>query len=118
MDVMTGKREHETASCNLVVSNALPLGMRRKVRELHALIVPEQDRNKGYASQLLHDVCREADEHGMTLFLSVDGGEKLIAFYTRWGFQPIQAKPVLMARMAGATPRTLKPISQALAALH
>ena len=117
MDVI-GNRSYLTATCSLVVSNALPLGMRRNVRELHALNVPAEDRNKGYASQLLHDVCREADEHGLTLMLGVDGGEKLIAFYTRWGFQPIQAKPVLMARMPGATPRTLKPISQALAALH
>lgn len=119
MDVI-GQRSYESATCNLIVSKALPVAMRKSVRELHDLKVPEQDQRKGYASQLLHDVCREADEHNLTLMLAVDDKEsmRLIAWYSRFGFQPIQASPVLMARMPGSTPRTLKPISQALAALH
>lgn len=120
MDELKGQRSYMTATCNLIVSTALPVRMRRAVRELHALNVPEEDRRKGYATQLLHDVCREADEQALTLMLSVDGEDKarLAAWYSRYGFQPIQATPLLMARMPGATPRTLKPIARALAALH
>lgn len=117
MDELTGRRRHLTATCNLIVSNALPLGMRRNVRELNDLHVPEEDRRKGYASQLLHDICREADEHGLLLILVADDVQ-LAGWYSRWGFQPINAQPILMARMAGATPRTLKPITKAIEALH
>jgi predicted N-acetyltransferase YhbS len=113
MDELIGRRRHITATCDLIVSNALPMGMRRNVRELHDLHTPEEDRGKGYASQLMHDLCRDADEHGMLLMLVADD-VKLAAFYSRWGFQPIQAKPLIMARMCGATPRTVKPISQAI----
>lgn len=118
MDELKGRRSYISATCNLVVSAALPVAMRKAVRELHDLRVPEQDRSKGYATQLLHDVCREADEHNLTLMLCVAEPMWLIAWYSRFGFQPIQAAPVLMARMPGSTPRTLKPISKALAALH
>ena len=117
---MTGDRQHESATCRLVVSSALPVKMRPKVRELVALKVPDSDQRKGYGSQLLHDVCREADEQNMTLLLTVSEDDKarLCAWYTRFGFMPIQATPILMARMPGSTPRTLKPIAQAATNYH
>lgn len=121
MDELIGRRSHITATCDMIVSIALPAAMRRNVRELHALHVPEEDRRKGYASQLLHDICREADEHHLTLMLSVEetDKERLAEWYTRFGFWPIQVWPLLMARMPGASPRVVKPISiAARAALH
>jgi N-acetylglutamate synthase-like GNAT family acetyltransferase len=104
----------------MIVSTAVPVKMRRDIRELHNLFVPEADRGNGYGAQLLHDVCREADEHKLTLLLAVDADkiESMVPWYTRWGFQPIQAKPLLMARMCGSTPRILKPLAQAIEAYH
>ena len=116
MDVI-GQRTHASASLELVQSTALPVRMRGKVRELVRLYVPDADRLKGYASQLLHDVCREADKANVILFLTAASPE-LCAYYTRFGFMPIQAQPILMARMASSEPRTVKPISKAIEALH
>ena len=117
---MIGPRQSGSATCKLVVSIALPVKMRSQVRELTALSTPAADQRKGYASQLLHDVCKEADAQNITLFLAVaeEDKQRLCAWYTRFGFQPIQAKPTLMARMPGSTPRVLQPIARAVTNYH
>lgn len=117
---MVGKRVWESASCELVISKALPPKMRPEIRELVRLGVPEADRKKGYASQLLHDVCREADGHDLTLLLSIEGDDKerLCNWYARYGFMPIQVRPLLMARMPGSTPRIVKPLVRAVHSYH
>jgi N-acetylglutamate synthase-like GNAT family acetyltransferase len=112
---MKGQRSYCEASCRLVVSTAIPFSMRAAVREVVALYTPPEMRSCGYASQLMHDVCREADEHNITLLLVVDHDiMRLVPWYTRFGFQTIQAKPIMMARMVKATPLTLKPLDKAM----
>ena len=119
MDVL-GERSFKTATCKLVSSIALPVRMRPMVRELTMLYVPHDDRKKGYGSQLLHDVCREVDSQNLTLLLQVEESDKerLCAWYTRFGFQPIQAKPILMARVPGSAPMAASPISSAIRKTH
>lgn len=97
--------------------------MRTQTRELSALEVPVESRRAGHATALMHDVCSEADEAGITLVLFVQpfndpdmSRAQLAAWYARsFGFVPIQAEPMLMARMPGSTPRMLTGIAQAVA---
>lgn len=96
--------------------------MRKQTRELSALEVAPSSRNKGHATSLVFDVCAEADEHNITLVLFVQPfgdielskGQLADWYAKRFGFAPIQADPLLMARMPGSTPRTLNPIAQAV----
>lgn len=47
------------------------------------------------------------------------GRSQLAAWYAReFGFAPIQAEPMLMARMPGSTPRLLTPIAKAFEVAH
>lgn len=114
------------ASCRVRQTNALPERMRARTRELCCLEVAAGEQRKGYATTLVHKVCREADKANVVLVLWPQPfGEniamsrsELEAWYERaFGFQRIQADPVLMARMPGATPRmlTLNPVVEAIA---
>lgn len=122
----TGERKVGAASCRVRQSNAIPQNMRANVREVVDLEVPVPEQGKGYATTLMHSVCREADKAGIVLMLTPYpygdhinlSQQQLIDWYTKsFGFQAIQAEPsVLLARMPGSTPRmlTLKPVTQAL----
>lgn len=61
-------------------------------------------RRQGYATELLADVCREADRSHIVLMLRPEeygksqGLKKLEPWYKRFGFIRIQDNPVLMAR--------------------
>lgn len=115
MDELIGPHNFGAASCLVVRANALPVKMRAGIAELTKLFTPEASRGKGDATQLLHNVCRIADRDNAVLMLGVRDDEiGLCAFYTRFGFQPIQAKPMLMARRPGATPVIATPITKAL----
>lgn len=107
---MTGYRHFKSASLRLCV----PLGleaddpeetarMREGIREI--IDVRSESRGKGHATKLLHNVCTEADVDRKVLMLQVkkfDEGmdeDKLLKFYSRFGFTTIQTEPVtLMAR--------------------
>lgn len=113
------------ATCRVRQTNALPERMRARTRELCCLEVPAAEQGKGYATTLLHKVCRDADAAGIVLVLwphpfgdnIAMSRDQLEAWYGRaFGFQRIQHDPVLMARMPGATPRmlTLNPVVEAL----
>lgn len=104
------------ATCRVRRSNAVPMQMREGVRELCSLEVPAAEQGKGYATTLVHKVCREADEAGVVLILWPQpwgdniamSRNQLAEWYAReFGFQAIQPDPLLMARMPGATPRAL-----------
>lgn len=121
----TGERTVGPAKLRVRQSNTLPQKIRANVREITDVEVPFAEQGKGYATTLMHKVCREADQHGLTLMLwpnpfgdniNLSRGQ-LIDWYARsFGFQVIQTEPVLMARMPGSTPRmlTLNPVTEAL----
>lgn len=125
MDGLTmklGKRVFGAASCKLGRTVQVPAHMRDGIVELSGLFCPAEQRREGFATSLVDMICNEADDDGKVLLLHVapyaPGGmskEQLAAWYAgRFGFQPIQAEPLLMARMVGATPRTtLNPVAQA-----
>ncbi len=122
----TGQRRVGHASCRVRQCTALPERMRAKTREIVDVETPYAEQGKGYATTLLHRVCREADDAGLVLVLSPQpygdninlSKDQLIDWYERsFGFAIIQHTPMmLMARMPGATPRllTLNPVTEAL----
>ncbi len=125
-DVMkTGDRSVGPAHCRVRQTNAVPERMRGRVREVSGVEVPVNEQNKGYATTLMHKVCREADAANIVLVLWPQpfgdnislSKQQLIGWYReRFGFQCIQPEPYLMARMPGATPRllSLNPVTEAL----
>lgn len=101
-----GPRTNGNASCKLSVPTALPLPMRQNIIELSAMRTCPDHRGKGEATELLLDVCLEADMHRRFLFLAVSPDadspldtKQLAEFYSRFSFLPIQSSPtVLMVR--------------------
>lgn len=95
------KNEH--ASCRVVHNPELPPEMDR-VREVVRVWTAEDHRRQGYATELIQAVCDEADILGVVLMLQpLPFGEglskdKLMAWYSRFGFVKTQSNPVLMAR--------------------
>lgn len=127
--MQTGFRRVGAASCQVRECVALPGHMRQQTREIVAVRTAPEHRMRGYATTLIHQLCREADSVGMILILFpqpyvMDDGEmgmgdqSLIHWYQDcFGFQPIQTDPVLLARMPGATPRMslkLQPVTAAV----
>lgn len=113
------------ASCRVRRTQAVPAHMREHVRELAALQVPAAEQGKGYATTLVHKVCRDADAAGVVLVLWPQpfgdvalSADQLAAWYAReFGFQVIQPEPMLMARPVDGTPRllTMTPAAEAAA---
>lgn len=126
--MITGYRTCGAARLRVRQCTALPVEMRARTREIHELEVPHDKQHQGYATSLMHKVCREADKQNIVLVLYPQpfgdnialSRRQLIEWYEgRFGFQCIQAEPVLMARLPGATPRLLQlqPTMAAAAAL-
>jgi N-acetylglutamate synthase-like GNAT family acetyltransferase len=123
--MQTGIRKVGPASVKVRQTNAIPLHMRARTREVTALEVPEAEQRKGYATTLMHKVCREADAANIVLILWPNpygdnialSRAQLIDWYARqFGFSAIQSDPVLMARLPHSTPRVLalNPVIEAL----
>lgn len=123
--MLTGERTVGPARCRVRQTNGVPAHLRPRVRELASLEVPRAEQGKGYATTLVHKVCREADAAGLVLVLWPQpwgdhlalSRDELEAWYGReFGFVRIQAEPVLMARQPGATPMRLQltPVSAAV----
>lgn len=122
----TGERKVGAARCRVRQCTALPERMRAKTREVVDVETSFAEQGKGYATTLLHNVCREADAAGFVLVLSPQpygdninlSKQQLQDWYERgFGFAVIQHEPMtLMARMPGATPRmlTLNPVTEAI----
>lgn len=108
-----GKRKFGGATCKLGYSTSIPAHMRGNVIELSAVHCAPEHRRQGFATELLHQVCKEADAAEKVLFLMVKAGdgmtsEQLESWYAdKFGFAVIQAEPRLMARMPGATPQSI-----------
>jgi len=98
-----GPRAYGGASARIAVPVALPHHLRAQMRELVSL--RSKNRGLGDAENLLATICGEADRTKTGLLLTVepeadiDKG-RLARWYQRHGFAPIQAAPLLMARMA------------------
>ena len=90
--------------------------MQASTREIANLEVPAGQQRQGYATTLMHKVCREADAAGIVLLLwpapygdAWMSMEQLAAWYAgEFGFSGIQADPMLMARLPDGTPRKLR----------
>lgn len=117
-----GPRVLGAASLQVRVSMAIPARMRDRTREITKVHTEPDAQNRGQATALLHEVCKEADRYGITLVLwprpygddiALSQGQ-LIDWYGRvFGFHQIQAEPPLMARMPWSTPIALKPVAAA-----
>lgn len=93
-----GQRRHEGTSLELSVSEALPRHL-ACIIEISKLQTPKLLRRMGLATDLLLQVCDEADAEGVVLMLMPEGEDWLEQWYARFGFATIQTEPVvLMAR--------------------
>lgn len=101
----------------VIKCEGVPKHMQPHTREVTGLYTQELERGKGYATTLMHKICRDADACNIVLLLEPkpfgDEGlseSYLIGWYeATFGFNVIQSAPtVLMARMPGSTPRLLE----------
>jgi GNAT superfamily N-acetyltransferase len=117
-----GVRQHGPATLKLSFNTTVPAHLRGGLLEVSHVFTPEQHRNQGYASMLIQKVCSEADEAGKVLLLMPKGYDTmpldqaaLIDWYSRYGFEPIQASPVVLARRVGSVVRVkMKPLDYAM----
>lgn len=86
-----------SATIHIGYAGIVPPNMRGFARELTEFYVPEEHRNKGEGSELLKEVCDQADQHRILLIIMADN-DRLADFYARFGFQQIQISPILMIR--------------------
>ena len=94
----TGTVELGNASIHINYSQIVPANQRGHARELTEFCVSEEHRGKGEGTNLLSEICREADEKGILLLMAADN-KRLEDFYARFGFVTIQQDNViLMAR--------------------
>jgi len=104
---------------------ALPKHLRERTREIVKIHTPAAEQGNGHATDLMREVCDEADQAGIVLVLwpSPYGDDIALSagmlrdWYARFGFRQIQSEPVMMARAPGLYTR-LAPVSAACEALH
>jgi hypothetical protein len=126
----TGPRSVGAASLRIRQCPALPAAMQKTTREIVNLETTFAEQGKGYATTLMHKVCREADAAGLVLVLSPQpwgdnmnlSKQQLEDWYARsFGFCVIQTVPMtLMARMINGTPQALQltPVTEAIYKEH
>jgi len=85
------------ASLHIGYPQIVPGNLRGFAREITEFYVPEEFRGKGEGTELLKEICTQADEKRIMLVLIADT-EKLAMYYERFGFMAIQKQPILMAR--------------------
>ena len=122
----TGDRSVGPAKLRVRQCSALPPALQKTTRELVNVETPFSEQGKGYATTLIHKVCREADKAGLVLVLTPQpygdninlSKQQLEDWYARsFGFHVIQREPMtLMARMVNGTPQALQltPVTEAL----
>jgi hypothetical protein len=117
----SGIRRVGAATCMIRQSDAFPDHLKAGIREISRLQTHHTSQNKGYATSLVHQICREADHDRIVLVLwpnpfgdSISlSRTQLQEWYEReFGFTAIQHDPLLMARQ----PQAVKPVT--LAALE
>jgi GNAT superfamily N-acetyltransferase len=85
------------ASLHISYPQIVPGNLRGFSREITEFYVPEEFRGKGEGTELLKEVCEQADSEKIQLLLIADT-EKLANYYERFGFVAIQKAPILMVR--------------------
>lgn len=106
MDGLKSAYKNEHASCEVVANPDIPAEMQDGVREIARVWTDAEHRKQGYATELMKQVCEDADVDRKVLILTprpYDSGagiskDKLIEWYKRFGFVVTQKTPVLMAR--------------------
>jgi len=93
----TGTIQLGNASMHIGYPQIVPGNLRGHAREITEFYVPEEFRGKGEGSELMKDVCEEADAKNILLVLIADT-VKLAMYYERFGFIAIQKDPMLMIR--------------------
>ena len=114
----TGLRSVGPATLRVRQCPALPPALQKTTRELVNVETPFSEQSKGYATSLIHKVCREADKAGLVLVLTPQpygdninlSKQQLEDWYARsFGFAVIQTEPMtLMARMVNGTPKAME----------
>lgn len=114
----TGDRSVGPAKLRVRHCPALPPALQKTTRELVNVETPFDEQGKGYATTLIHKVCREADKAGLVLVLTPHpygdninlSKQQLEDWYARsFGFYVIQTVPMtLMARMINGTPKAME----------
>jgi predicted GNAT family acetyltransferase len=90
------------------------------VLEVVRVFTDPEARQQGFATELLKDICNDADIEGRVLMLNprpfgrVAGLADLALWYARFGFAVIQKQPVLMARMPQIYKTRLSPVAGAV----
>ena len=86
------------ASLHLGHSQVVPPTLRGHAREITEFNVPEKFRGKGEGTELLKEVCEQADNDKILLILKADT-ERLENYYKRFDFITFQRdNAILMAR--------------------
>ena len=83
------------ASLHIGYPQIIPGNLRGFAREISEFNVPDAFRGKGEGSELLKEVCEEADAKGVLLILIADT-QRLQLFYERFGFEVIQNEPIVL----------------------
>lgn len=104
--IMKENWSNEHAKCIVTESDEIPEEMRERIREVSQVWTDPDHRMQGYATELMKEVCEQADVENVVLMLqprpydsaSCINKEKLIEWYKRFGFVITQKSPVLMAR--------------------
>lgn len=114
----TGERSVGPAKLRVRQCPALPPALQKTTRELVNVETAFAEQGKGYATTLMHKVCREADKAGLVLVLTPQpygdninlSKQQLEDWYSRaFGFYVIQTEPMtLMARMVNGTPKVME----------
>lgn len=97
-DMKPGTLSLGNASCYIGYSQVTKPNQRGLLREITNFEVPEEHRGKGDGTELLKDICDQADERGIVLLIKADT-IRLEIFYKRHGFITLQALPdIIMVR--------------------
>jgi len=100
--VIPGLRRYRQATLRVALAEGLPPDWRDGYREI--ISVQSESQGKGHAAALMYRTCAEADDARLALLIQVRpfaAGltvEQLEKFYGRFGFERVQADPLLMAR--------------------
>lgn len=91
-----GARKYASASCRIRYTMLVPANLRGRLREVFSVVAGQPGR--GHGGALMQQVCQEADKGRVVLMLLADD-ERLAAWYGRFGFEAIQASPIVMRRV-------------------
>ncbi len=97
-------RMNEGCSLRISVPEGYPPDVQRLAREITELYTAPENRNQGFARDLLKTVCAEADAAGIALLVHVKPedetteSERLQRMYAKFGFAVFQKRPLLMCR--------------------